>query len=539
MKKFLLSCMMLLGMGVAAYADDVTTYEPGDPFTDVESLLTNQFAMVQGEKALYVADAQNLAFDEFTKAFSATNAAVYYKLIEVPSEQADAKTTGSYLIRTYTLAGDEYHTWGDGNNGFLNSQDAGGWCSFVISAGANGHKLRQDIDYGAVWTVEYVDTKGFTLKNVGTGLYLNNAGTAGNTEPAYWNFCKLNETTITNPIEKGAYDATDANTTFFSGFKAIADGATYDAETKIFKGNCGWQWAEGADFDKYQYIVITVAENVLNKGCQVHIKDASGLEVKGDEYGASFMNMWIGAWNNHNCLKIDLEKLRTEKMFDIHHVTEILIEAGDGLILGNAYATNHVPENNKNWNDEEKGDYKLTIDNNKFATICLPFEASVAGAYVYEIAGKGDGFISLSMYNGILTAGKPYIVKSNVNESGNIYFYKATANTAAEAGENNGLIGTFAAIEKVAAGSVVLNGNKLYTVNSDVALAANKAYIDLTKISGNASRGSVILNFDEITGIETVKTEMSENSIFNLNGQRLAQPKKGLNIIGGKKEMMK
>ena len=143
------------------------------------------------------------------------------------------------------------------------------------------------------------------------------------------------------------------------------------------------------------------------------------------------------------------------------------------------------------------------------------------------------------MYNGILTAGKPYIVKSNVNESGNIYFYKATANTAAEAGENNGLIGTFAAIEKVAAGSVVLNGNKLYTVNSDVALAANKAYIDLTKISGNASRGSVILNFDEITGIETVKTEMSENSIFNLNGQRLAQPKKGLNIIGGKKVMMK
>jgi hypothetical protein len=61
----------------------------------------------------------------------------------------------------------------------------------------------------------------------------------------------------------------------------------------------------------------------------------------------------------------------------------------------------------------------------------------------------------------------------------------------------------------------------------------------LTKISGNASRGSVILNFDEITGIETVKTEMSENSIFNLNGQRLAQPKKGLNIIGGKKVMMK
>ena len=55
--------MMLLGMGVAAYADDVTTYEPGDPFTDVESLLTNQFAMVQGEKALYVADAQNLAFE--------------------------------------------------------------------------------------------------------------------------------------------------------------------------------------------------------------------------------------------------------------------------------------------------------------------------------------------------------------------------------------------------------------------------------------------------------------------------------------------
>ena len=43
----------------------------------------------------------------------------------------------------------------------------------------------------------------------------------------------------------------------------------------------------------------------------------------------------------------------------------------------------------------------------------------------------------------------------------------------------------------------------------------------------------------ETTGIDTVKSADAPAKVFNLNGQRVAQPVKGLNIMGGKKVMVK
>lgn len=349
-----------------------------------------------------------------------------------------------------------------------------------------------------------------------------------------------------NAIAAGAYDATDAKELDFANFKAIGEGATWNAETKELKGNCGFQFDEPLDMNKYRWLVITSATNLCTGGYQAHIKDNSGKEVVGDQYGKDYMNMWFGQWNNHSCMAIDMEQLRINHEFDIHSITELMIEGGAGFTIANAYITNQKPNNDKNWGNEDNGDFSVStgIAVDKFGTICLPFQAAIAGAKVYEIASKGENFITLNEYTGLLAAGKPYFYQTLASNDGGkapaaVRFYKATAATVDETVENNGLIGTLTAIDKLEAGSVVLNNNKLYTVDSDVALAANKAYIDLTKISGDASRGTVTLNFDETTGIEIVKSAKSENGIFNLNGQRLAQPKKGLNIIGGKKVMMK
>ena len=342
-----------------------------------------------------------------------------------------------------------------------------------------------------------------------------------------------------NAITAGTYDATDAKELDFADFKAIGEGATWDAEAKSFTGNCGFQWdGDGLDMAQYRYLVICLAQNKSTGGYQAHIKDKNGKEVVGDQYGQDYMNMWFGQWNNHNCMNIDIEKLRINHEFDIHHITELMIEGNDGLMLSNAYITNQKPNNDKNWGSEDNGDFKVTgLNMGDFRTICLPYQAAIAGAKVYEIAGKGDDYISLSEYNGLLKAGTPYLFESNDNASKNVYFYKATAATVDDPVENNGLIGTFEDTTAPDA-SVVLSNNKLWTVNSTVNVAANKAYIDLSKIS-DTSRGTVFLGFGDATGIETVKSMKSENSIFNLNGQRLAQPTKGLNIIGGKKFMVK
>ena len=48
---------------------------------------------------------------------------------------------------------------------------------------------------GAVWDIQYVDGKGFTLKNIGTGLYLHDNGPAKYEDPAYFNFCTIGAAT--------------------------------------------------------------------------------------------------------------------------------------------------------------------------------------------------------------------------------------------------------------------------------------------------------------------------------------------------------
>lgn len=46
----------------------------------------------------------------------------------------------------------------------------------------------EDFKNGALWDIEYVDGKGFSLKNIGTGKYLQDALPAKYDDPAYFSF---------------------------------------------------------------------------------------------------------------------------------------------------------------------------------------------------------------------------------------------------------------------------------------------------------------------------------------------------------------
>lgn len=51
-----------------------------------------------------------------------------------------------------------------------------------------------------MWEIQYVDGKGFSLKNVGTGKYLHDISPAKYDEPVYFTFCTLGtKTGITTP----------------------------------------------------------------------------------------------------------------------------------------------------------------------------------------------------------------------------------------------------------------------------------------------------------------------------------------------------
>ena len=83
----------------------------------------------------------------------------------------------------------------DDNDAYLNSQAVtGNYCFFNGLNGQRGYEITN----GAVWKVEYVDGKGWSIKNVGTGKYLKDTThPAMFEEPTYFTFCTLKEDTTT------------------------------------------------------------------------------------------------------------------------------------------------------------------------------------------------------------------------------------------------------------------------------------------------------------------------------------------------------
>ena len=153
--------------------------------TTVSEASQNAFAIVNEaeDKAFYCPYGQVLGYDELTTAFDSGNEAYQFKL---------RRATSGRRIAIITPDGADYQY--AGATAYLNTQDVTGDRCFINGVnGQNGY----DIKNGALWTPEYVEGKGWTLKNVATGKYLKDATCAKYDEPTYFTFCTLKETEAT------------------------------------------------------------------------------------------------------------------------------------------------------------------------------------------------------------------------------------------------------------------------------------------------------------------------------------------------------
>ncbi len=177
----------------AIYGIDIDIDQPTVPatpkaidqrFVELKDIKTSPFAIVNeaDHKALYGRHEQFLGYGDFEQAFAELNSGYYFKL---------SRTGGGFRLRLVTPEGGDYLLTGD--FGYLNSQDVDGNRCFI--GGVNGQNNGQDIAKGAVWDIQYVEGKGFTLRNVGTGKYLKTNDTAKYDEPTYFTFCTLKDVT--------------------------------------------------------------------------------------------------------------------------------------------------------------------------------------------------------------------------------------------------------------------------------------------------------------------------------------------------------
>ena len=84
------------------------------------------------------------------------------------------------------------------------------------------------------------------------------------------------------------------------------------------------------------------------------------------------------------------------------------------------------------------------------------------------------------------------------------------------------------------------SNNVQFTKLTSGTIAAGKAYLVLDNSSINVKALNVVIN-DESTGIQTVQNSELKGSgeYYNLSGQRVATPQKGLYIVNGKKVLVK
>ena len=227
----------------------------------------------------------------------------------------------------------------------------------------------------------------------------------------------------------------------------------------------------------------------------------------------------------------------------------------------------------------------------KYNTLCLPFGMTpsqfdisiLQGATIYEMNTTATGYypdgtqIPDAMYrkegpvlylkfdlvnastNG-LEAGKPYLVKwtsgsnfvdntSDGNTRHEVDFYNVTVTKLApQAPAANGVTfqGTFSSSATLTAGDktkLILGAdNKLYYPSKNINVGACRAYFIIPAAA--ASAREMVLSFDDemTTAIQTPKLNngsKDSDNFFNLNGQRLSAPKKGINIVNGKKVLVK
>ena len=201
--------------------------------------------------------------------------------------------------------------------------------------------------------------------------------------------------------------------------------------------------------------------------------------------------------------------------------------------------------------------YPFTVTEAGLATLCLPFNVVLPeGMTAYDFANTNvregeEGAYTCSMqpiaiFGNTLKAGTPVIVKAEARD----YTLSITMsdNGAKTSLPGSLLRGNFVKQDLVQGTDVkkfILTKDNngvvgFYRMQASGTIGANKCWMEWRTPSGQAEARSFVFSFDEETGINDVissgqSQDNASHLIYNMAGQRLNAPQKGLNIIGGKR----
>ena len=189
-----------------------------------------------------------------------------------------------------------------------------------------------------------------------------------------------------------------------------------------------------------------------------------------------------------------------------------------------------------------------TIATDKYVTTCLPASANVpANVEVYLPTAAADGVVTLTKQDiTSLAAETPYILHTTAEAT--LTCSKTGVNWTPVVADKETEFGTskfYGTLHQVAdvTGKWALQGNQIKEFQTGANIGAFRAYFtDLPAVSDGAPAFNVVFVDGETTKIGNIDAEGNINGVgeaYNLNGQRVARPTKGLYIVNGKKVVMK
>ena len=197
---------------------------------------------------------------------------------------------------------------------------------------------------------------------------------------------------------------------------------------------------------------------------------------------------------------------------------------------------------------QTKTSVDVTLNASGFASYCSPFALDLTPTSdyaAYAVKTIGENKVKFTKIPGKVAANTPFILY-NIDKANKTVKLPIIDDDDVEiaAVSDNALIGTLSPTYVSAPSGYTnfgMSGSKFVPMNNGV-VRANKAYLqvdndDITTESGSSRSLQVI--FDEettgISNVEITKPEVKDNVYYNLNGQRVANPSKGLYIVNGKK----
>ena len=164
--------------------------------------------------------------------------------------------------------------------------------------------------------------------------------------------------------------------------------------------------------------------------------------------------------------------------------------------------------------------------------------SAVSGVSAYTASVSGNT-VSFTKVTGAVPAGEGLLLKADDATVTEAYIVPIPTETPSAV--TNALVGVTIEAEVSDIGIFVLmNGDQgvgFYKTKNAFTVGANTAYLPA---SAAPARSFIGFSDDETTGINALMgNEKMNGEVYNLNGQRVAAPQKGLYIVNGKKVVMK